>query len=364
MTPLADRLRDRIRRDGPLGLDQYMAAALTDSRHGYYMTRDPFGQEGDFVTAPGVSQMFGELLGLWAADLWQRAGAPAPLALVELGPGRGEMMADLLRVAASVAGFAEALRPVLVETSPALRTVQQRRLAGREAQWCGSVAEVPEMPAVWFANEFFDALPVRQFERAGGRWRERRVALGGEAGFAFTPGAPGELPDPALARALAEAPEGAVAEYAPAAEAVAAGIGSHLARWGGAALVIDYGYEEGDLAAAGGGDTLQAVRAHTCADPLEAPGTADLTAHVNFTALARAAETGGAQAGRITMQGRFLGSLGLGARAAALARGRPPALQEEIAAAHQRLAGVEGMGALFRVLALKAPDWPEPEGFA
>ena len=289
VTPLEALIRRRIAAAGPMPVAEYMALCLGHPEHGYYRTRDPLGRGGDFVTAPEVSQMFGELVGLWLA-----AAAPEARLWVELGPGRGTLMADALR-AAGAAG----LRPEVwfVETSEVLRAEQARRVPG--ARWAERLEDVPEAPAAIVANEFFDALPVRQAVRAGGVWRERVVGLA-DGRLVF--GLGGAVPGPA-------APEGAVREWSPAGEAAAGEIGRRLAGAGGAALVVDYGAEAPE---AGGGDTLQALAGGAFADPLAAPGAADLTAHVDFGALARAAEAAGARAWPPLAQGVFLERLEIG----------------------------------------------------
>jgi NADH dehydrogenase [ubiquinone] 1 alpha subcomplex assembly factor 7 len=339
-TPLAAKLKRLIAAEGPLGIDSFMAACLGDTRYGYYATRDPLGAGGDFTTAPEVSQMFGEIVGAWLAQTWSELGRLGPSSVVELGPGRGTLMADILRVLRRQPALADTVRVYLVETSPVLRARQRETLAenGFEVSWHGSLAEVPDGPLLLIANELFDALPVRQFVRAEGRWRERVVGLDEEGRLAFGLG-PASLPGP-------EAEDGAVWEVRPAAEALMSEIAGRIARHGGAALIIDYGHEGGF------GDTLQAVRGHAFADPLAAPGEADLTAHVDFAALARCAEAEGAKAHGPMPQGAFLLALGLLKRAGQLGAGKDAAAQEEIRAAVERLAGPEQMGEIFKVLAV------------
>ncbi|WP_426167334.1 class I SAM-dependent methyltransferase [Sandarakinorhabdus sp. DWP1-3-1] len=325
MSDLAAVLRARIARDGPLRLDHWMAACNA----AYYTGPDPLGR--DFVTAPEISQMFGEIIGGWIGDLWLRAGRPA-VRLVELGPGRGTLIADALRVLARVPGFAAPL--ALVETSPALRAQQAGRVV---ADWYDSLSDVPDdLPVIIIANEFFDALPIRQFDGAGG---ERAAAIAGD-GFAA---------------AVIPAPGTPAGEASPAGHVIAAVIGDRLRRQGGAALIIDYGYA--DTVA---GDTLQALRNHSMADPFAAPGDSDLTAHVDFTALARAA--GALRVSGPVPQGVWLARLGIEARAAALqSRNRDAA--GGIAAALVRLTAPTQMGNLFKAMALSAPHWPKPAGF-
>ncbi len=322
MTDLAAALKARIARDGPLRLDAWMAAC----NGAYYAARDPIG--ADFVTAPEISQMFGELIGGWIGDIWLRAGKP-PVRIVELGPGRGTLMADARRVLARLPGF-ETLPLALVEASPALRAEQARRLA---ADWYDDFGAVPDdRPIILIANEFFDALPVRQYDAAGA---ERHVICDHD-GFAAT------------AMAVAH-------ERCPAGEAIAAEIGARLRRHGGAALIIDYGNWGSE------GDTLQAVRGHQAADPFANPGAHDLTAHVDFAALAAAA--GAVRIAAPVPQGVWLARLGIEARAAALQARADPRTGAAIAAALVRLTALTAMGSLFKAMALTATDWPPPAGF-
>ncbi|HEY5710442.1 MAG TPA: SAM-dependent methyltransferase [Allosphingosinicella sp.] len=319
------RLRQRIAEQGPIGVADYMAEA---NAH-YYASRDPFGAAGDFVTAPEISQMFGELLGIWLADMWQRAGSPEGACYVELGPGRGTLAADALR---AMAGAGLAPKVELVETSPVLRSAQATRLPN--ACWHDGLATLPGGgPLLVVANEFFDALPVRQYDEAGG---EVTVAI--EHGRFVR--------------------QGAVAtEACPEAVQTVRILARRLAAQGGAALIADYGHDR-----PGTGDTLQAVSRHEYADPFEAPGERDLTAHVDFSALAEAARDAGVTVAGPVAQGRWLGAMGLGLRAEALARAVPDRA-DEIMAARDRLAASGQMGRLFRVMALTAPGWPDPAGF-
>ncbi len=317
----------------------------------YYAARDPLGTAGDFITAPEISQMFGELIGLWAADLAGRAGSDRRFAWVELGPGRGTLSADALR-AMSRAGIVPPVH--LVETSPVLRARQSDAVPG--AVHHASVDTLPaDRPLVVIANEFFDALPIRQLVRTGAGWRERTVEEG-DGGRAFALGA-ADAGD-AVPLALADAPHGSIIELCPAAGSIVAALGARIAAQGGALLLIDYGYD-GPLA----GDTLQAVAAHRFADPLSAPGSVDLTAHVDFGALAAMGRTAGLVASPCVPQGAFLEALGIGARARALARANP-AESVAVEAARARLTAPGAMGRLFKALALRAPGWPMPAGFA
>lgn len=353
MTGLGTRLAARIARLGPITLADYMAEALTHPRHGYYMRGDPFGADGDFVTAPEISQMFGELIGLWCVDVWQRLGRPDPVLLVELGPGRGTLMADALRAAHTIPEFRSALRLHLVDISPALRRRQADTLRTEPTPtWHDSLADVPDGPLIVIANEFFDALPIRQFARTAAGWCERLVTLGADGStLVLTIGPASPQAEILLPPALRSAAPGAIAEVSPAAIGVAGEIGRRLATHGGAAVIIDYG-DARPL----GEPTLQAVRDHARHDVLAAPGGADLTAHVDFTALARAAKDAGASAQGPIPQGDFLRGLGLDARAETLRRTATPVQAEAIAAAVHRLTDPAEMGTLFKVLTLSHPD--------
>ena len=307
MTPLGALIRRRIAEEGPMRLDVYMALCLGHPEHGYYMTRDPFGAAGDFVTAPEVSQMFGELVGAWAAQVWDDQGRPEPFVLAELGPGRGTLMRDALRAAAAVPGFRDAARLWLVETSPALRARQAETLAARMPGWAGSVGALPDGPAIVVANEFFDALPIRQFQRLDPLWRERLVGVEGDGWLRLGRDATRRR----ARRAVPAACRRRGRRGQPGRRGGGGALGARIAREGGAALIIDYG---------GGGDRRHAAGAERAraGDPLAAPGEADLTAHVRFRALAEAARP--ARAHGPVAQGVFLERLGITARARALAR--------------------------------------------
>ncbi len=340
-TPLARKLRLLIEANGPMSIADYMTHCLGDPDYGYYATRDPFGVAGDFITAPEVSQMFGEIVGAWLVDAWRRSGTPAPVRLVELGPGRGTLMADMLRVVAKAPDLGAAMSIHLVETSPELAGRQKDTLEewSAETTWHASLADVPAGPLLLVANEFFDALPIRQFVRLD-TWRERVVTLDtrGRLCFGIGPGV--------LETALRAAP-GSVLELRPAADAIAADIAGRIAADGGAALLIDYGYAE-----TGPGETLQAVQKHAYSGVLESPGEADLTAHVDFAALGRSARAEGAAVHGPMAQGAFLTALGLRERAGALGAGGDKATQDALTAAVERLAGANQMGELFKVLAI------------
>ena len=357
MSALADHLRGLIDAEGPITVARFMAQALGHPQLGYYATRDPLGVAGDFVTAPEISQMFGELLGLWCVECWDRMGRPGDARLVELGPGRGTLMADALRAARQVPAFGAAVSIHLVETSPPLRARQEATLTGHRPTWHTDFGAVPPGPLLLLANEFFDALPIHQLERTREGWRERLVNTGaGGFGFVLAAG-----PTPALDHlpaALAQAPQGALCEVAPAAWELATAIGGRLAAAGGAALVVDYGYRRTRA-----GETLQAVRRHAPVSPLTAPGDCDITAHVDFAALARAAQAAGAASHGPVPQGAFLRRLGIERRATGLAADASPAQRTEIAAALARLLAPDAMGRLFQALALTPAGAPRPPGF-
>lgn len=355
MTALKAALLARLRADGPMSVADYMRFRLSEPGTGYYLAEEPFGAGGDFVTAPEVSQMFGELLGLWLAQVWLDAGAPSPFLLTEMGPGRGTLMADALRAAGRVPGFLAAARLHLIEISPRLRALQAEKLAAYAPAFHAEFADLPQgAPLLLIANELFDALPIRQFQRSAEGWRERLVGLSPEGDAPrFGLGPPVE----ALG-APADAPEGAVYEVSPESIRLAAQIGARLAKSGGAALWIDYGHAGPAL-----GDTLQALRRHAYVEALDLEGPADLTAHVDFTALGAAAAAQGARLRPLRTQGALLEALGIGARAAALARANPERAAQ-IAADRARLAEPDQMGNLFKALALTGPGAPPPPGFA
>ena len=340
----------------------YMLAALADPVDGYYMRGDPFGRAGDFVTAPEISQMFGELIGLWCAHCWQAMGRPDAVHLVELGPGRGTLMADLLRAAQAWPAFLAALDIHLVEISPALRAVQQatlaRRAPGIRAAWHGDMGALPAGPMLLVANEFFDALPMHQFVWTERGWRERLIETDGEA-FRFTLAAAATPMAALLPAALSAPAAGAVAEVSPATLSFAALIGRRVASQGGAALIVDYGAGESGL-----GDSLQALRRHRRHAVLDQPGQADLTAHVDFQVLARSAREAGATCHGPLAQGLFLTRLGIAERARRLARQASAAQVLDIESARRRLIEPEQMGSLFKALAIAHPALATPAGFA
>lgn len=338
---LKDGLIARIAAQGPITVADYMAEALLHPVYGYYTTRDPLGAAGDFITAPEISQMFGELVGLSLAQSWLDQGAPAPFTLAELGPGRGTLMADILRATLRVPGFHDAAQITLIEASPALQDVQRAILEGFYITYVDSADHLPDAPLWLVANEFFDALPVRQFQRDGGGWRERCVGLSDNTmTFGLSPAAPQAM----LEHRLDDTEDGQLVEICPSAAPIMSAISTRIETHGGAALIIDYG----DWRSLG--DTLQAVQGHEPVDPLANPGRADLTCHVDFEALARAAAP--ASYSRITPQGVFLERLGIASRAQVLSTKLSGSALDTHVTAHRRLTHPDEMGNLFKVLGL------------
>jgi len=358
-SPLEREIRRRISAAGPMPVAEYMALCLFDRDHGYYTTRDPFGARGDFITAPEVSQMFGELIGLWVSTVWRLMGAPENVRLIELGPGRGTLMSDALRAVKIVPEFRAAVVVHLVEVSPLLQAQQEKTLegAGVPVFWHATLEDVPKGPSIIFANEFFDALPINQAIKTDRGWHERRIQIDPTDQLAFTVG-PEPIPffQTLLPPAVHAARAGAIFEWRG--DAVALEMGRRVADGQGAALVIDYGHTQTGL-----GETLQAVGQHAYADPMHAPGSLDLTAHVDFQSLARAVEAMGAVGFGPIEQSQFLRSLGIEQRAAAL-RGKA-GRGTEIDHALARLIGHErtAMGELFKVAAFAHPSVGVPPGF-
>ncbi len=363
VTPLETEIRRRIAAAGPMPVGEYMALCLTDRAHGYYTTRDPLGARGDFITAPEVSQMFGELIGLWMAAVWKQMGEPANLRIIELGPGRGTMMSDALRATKVMPTFREAVVLHLVEISPVLQAQQERTFEQLPVPmfWHSTLRDVPTGPVVIVANEFFDALPVSQAVKTERGWHERRIETDPEDKLAFTVAAD-PIPhfDRVLAPAVRDAPPSSIFEWRS--DTVAMEMGRRIARDGGAALVIDYGHAKSAV-----GETLQAMGQHAYADPLAAPGTIDLTAHVDFQALAQAVEAMGIQSFGPIEQSEFLRRLGIERRAETLrARAQAEGARgTEVEAALARLTGRGrgDMGTLFKAAAYAHPSVGVPPGF-
>jgi NADH dehydrogenase [ubiquinone] 1 alpha subcomplex assembly factor 7 len=355
---LVVRLQRHIRAHGPITVAEFMAVALHDPVAGYYARRQPIGAAGDFTTAPEISQIFGELIGLWCADLWQRMGQPDPVIVAELGPGRGVLMADFLRAVSGVPRFRQALRLHLVDASPVLRAEQQQLLGDANPIWVADVAALPEGPLLLVANEFLDALPIRQLIRGNAHWAERLVATDADGQLCFAQGPE----SPALTLLVPpehrDAAPGTLVELCPAAATLAAALAERLQRQPGAALFIDYGYADG-----GAGSTLAAIGAHQATGILDAPGTADLSAHVDFAAFAAAARAGGAMVHGPVPQADFLKALGAELRLAALLRHAAAGQRAALEAGLRRLIDPAETGTLFKVVAVTAPGLPAPAGF-
>ena len=357
MSELLDILRREIRLQGPIRLARYMDICLSHSNHGYYPKQDPLGRAGDFTTAPEISQMFGELIGIWAGVVWQQMGQPSAVNLVELGPGRGTLMADALRAISIVPSFLDAIAVHLVEISPALRAVQAEALAAHGPVWHDNDTTLPVGPLIIIANEFFDALPILQFERRASLWHERLVGLAEDGQLCFVLSPP-QSTNPMVPDSHKNAPDGTIVEVCPAAWNIVARLADAVGQHGGGALIIDYGHDGRHA-----GDTFQAVKNHRFHPPFEMPGEVDLTAHVDFGALASAANTLSTVAYGPLAQGAFLEALGIRERADALMKEAPVALRDEIRSALARLTGTEEMGTLFKAMAIARSDTPPPPGF-
>lgn len=357
-TAAGQKIVRRIRAEGPLSIAAFMAMALHDPTDGYYARRHPIGAEGDFVTAPEISQVFGELIGLWCAVMWRQLCRPDPVILAELGPGRGVLMSDLLRAAAMVPEFRRAARLRLVEASAVLRAEQRVRLDKFAPVWVSRFADLPEGPLLLVANEFLDALPIRQFVRGAVHWRERLVGLK-EDRLVLMDGPQSPVSSLMVPPARRDgAAQGAVVETCPAALALASALGGRLTRWPGAALFIDYGCDP-----SAPGPTLRACQRHRPADILATPGTADLTADVDFAAFAKAARAGGADIYGPVPQGNFLSELGAELRLAALRARATSAQRQALDTGVSRLLDPGEMGTLFKAIALVSPGLPPPPGF-
>jgi NADH dehydrogenase [ubiquinone] 1 alpha subcomplex assembly factor 7 len=362
MPPLETEIRRRIAAAGPMPVVEYMALCLTDPEYGYYTTRDPLGARGDFITAPEISQMFGELIGLWMAAVWKQMGSPENIRIVELGPGRGTLMNDALRAVQVMPGFREAIALHLVEINPALEAQQERKLEhlGMPMSWHPTLEDVPKGAAIIVANEFFDALPVNQAVKTESGWHERQIEIDADGKLAFTFARdPIAHFDMLLPTKIREAPEHSVFEWRD--DKAAMELGRRIADNGGAALVIDYGHADSSV-----GETLQAVGQHAYADPLTAPGSIDLTAHVDFQALGRAIEAMGVNGYGPIEQQQFLQRLGIDTRAAKLkkaATSRAAATEIDLALARLTGTGHSAMGTLFKAASYAHPSLGVPVAF-
>lgn len=351
---LAEQIDAQIRATGPMSIATYMGLCLSHPRHGYYAVGRPIGAHGDFITAPEISQMFGELIGFFIVNLWQQMGEPQSFTLLELGPGRGTLIEDALRAASRADGFENALHLQLFESNALLKGEQEKRLGNWSPYWASEIDAVSDDPLFVVANEFFDALPLRQYVKTDDGWHERLVGLSeGTRSFGLSPT---PIAESAAPPEVHGAYPGEVLELSPAAADTMQRLARKVAVQGGAILAIDYGYAETQA-----GETLQAVRRHAFADPLEAPGETDISAHVNFDVLAEAARAAGLATAPLAEQGDWLLRLGLGERAKALARANP-AEAGNIARAVERLTAPEQMGRLFKVLCAHSPGL-RPAGF-
>lgn len=348
MTPLEVYLREMIAKTGPISVYRFMTKALMHPDYGYYRKNDPLGQGRDFITAPEISQIFGELIGLWLADRWDAMGRPSLVRLVELGPGRGTLMADALRALSVVPNLREAVSVHFVESNMTLRAAQEKQVARKiKTTWHDQLSDVPLGPTLLIANEFFDALPIRQFVRSATGWAERVVTVG-DNGFEFSLG-PEKADTPPVPESLLSVAPGSIVEICPAARDISAEIGRRLSAYGGAALVIDYGYRK-----SAAGDSLQAIRRHQYVDVFHRPGESDLTAHVNFEDLAKSATDAGGRVFGPVRQGAFLCALGIELRAAMLKRRATHKQKIDIDAAVRRLTSSDMMGDLFKVMAIQS----------
>ncbi|MEI9408760.1 class I SAM-dependent methyltransferase [Mesorhizobium salmacidum] len=348
MTRLKSRIVDLIEAVGPMPINEYMALCLFDPRDGYYTTREPFGAAGDFITAPEISQMFGELVAVWLYQAWAAIGRPMPVTVAEIGPGRGTLMKDMLRTLSRLdPALANSAAFAMIETSPRLTEIQKQMLGATPlaVSWHETIDTLPRQPLLIVGNELFDAMPIRQFVRAGAEWRERMVGLDDADNLCFFAGV-GSVDPTLLPGDAADAPQGAIVEIAPARTALMAAIAERIAAHGGAGLFLDYGHLR-----PGVGDTLQALRRHNHEDVLANPGEADLTSHVDFAALAATVRAHGLDA-YLSTQGNFLLGMGILERAGQLGADAGQAARDKLSDAVERLAGPQAMGELFKVLAI------------
>lgn len=359
-TPLETKLKRLISNNGPITLAQYMGECLSHPKHGYYMNKDPFGEGGDFTTAPEISQMFGEMIGMWIANTWQAMSSPSPIKLIELGPGRGTLMADILRVLNIVPELKSNLSVHMVEMSPTLIETQKKSLAS-EAQtkitWHKNLSEIADGCSFIIANEFFDALPVHQFEKTDKGWNERVLGLtDGKLTPALAPASPALFMTDEVKRNAANT--GDILEASAISISIMAEISRRIKESGGASLIIDYGYKKTSY-----GDSIQAMKSHKYCPIFETPGHADITAHVNFATLSQCAEECGLDVFGTAEQGAFLKQLGIEMRAEKLSTSATPQQKQDIASAIKRLIDDKEMGTLFKVIAVQNKNLPKPIGF-
>ncbi len=356
---LLNLIKDRIRDGRPITMAEYMELCLGHPEHGYYMTRDPFGVGGDFTTAPEVSQLFGDMIGAWLADLWIKMGSPPRFTLLECGPGRGTLMADILRATKQVPGFHDAAKVTLMEMSPVLRGLQQERLASYDPYWIDDMAQLdPAIPVLLIANEFLDALPIHQLVYTNGAWMERAVAIGDSDMLVVDNISPSEDVLRTVPREILNAKEEDVFETSPCINQYIKSVSILLKKQKGAALFIDYGHVKSAL-----GETLQAMKKHQYANIFDTPGLCDLTAHVDFENVAQIAQREGAFVHGPVTQGAFLQSLGIGLRAERLWAGANEMQRQSITSGLERLIDTQQMGSLFKVIALCGDPQLQPEGF-
>lgn len=357
MNELATHIRSLITANGPMTIASYMDLALQHPEHGYYRQHDPLGKDGDFITAPEISQMFGEMIGLWCADVWRKLGQPDRFVLLELGPGRGTLMQDALRATAKVPGFHQALQLHMLESNLTLRKIQQEKLIVHLPIYLDNLSQLPDLPTIVIANEFFDALPVRQFEKTFQGWNERWITVEQDK-LAFIHLPLDAIMSQLIPENLREANPGTFYEVSMPSTAIMRNLAKHIVRNGGAVLAIDYGFAE-----AAGQPTLQAVANHTYVDVLSNPGAVDLTSHVDFGLLQRVVSGQGARVVSPVGQGEFLQTLGIDLRAAQLKQHATPQQAGDIDAALKRLTGPSDMGNLFKVLAITSAQLSTPVGF-
>ena len=360
MCDVLKHIKNRIDVEGPLSVSNYMAEALFNPKYGYYMTGDPLGKEGDFVTAPEISQMFGELIGLWSATVWEAIGSPKRINFIEMGPGRGTLMADAVRSISSIADFAKAVDIHLIETSPSLQRRQKRNLKalGYNIKWHKNFLDIPEGPLIFIANELFDVLPIDQFQKSKNGWKERKIGynLTGELTWILDQNR--LISEELIPQQLLHSEVGSVFERSQIGIELISNITKSVVKHGGAALIVDYGHIKSGI-----GDTLQAVKNHSYFDVLSEPGTADLTAHVDFECLVdNVIINGGLNLGPVT-QRDFLRRLGIETRAGQLKNVASTRMKSEVLAGLNRLIGINEMGNLFKVLAITKPDQNYLEGF-
>lgn len=357
---IAEKIAERIRNSGPVSIATFMTEAMFDPLEGFYATKNPIGAGEDFITAPAISQMFGELIGLWCGQVWMDMGQPKSFQLVELGPGTGQMMSDVVRAGRAVPGFLEAVQITLIEASAALKMVQGQTLTpmGVEVQWANRLEAVAAGPAIILGNEFLDCLPVRQAVRQDGRWHERLIDLDETGQFQFVMGPALGVETDLISQPLRDLADGAIVELRPGDQQMVEALAQRFATDPGHALFLDYGPARSEP-----GDTFQAIRQHQKADPLDAPGTADLTARVDFEQLAHFATTAGLSVTGPASQGDFLKALGIEMRAAALIQSAPDQ-KRRFARQLMRLTEPDQMGELFQAVALSTPGLPKPPGFA